>query len=363
MPGVIRLNPDCILYDDEGHPISVILDGSTYRLQTEAKLATGHGLATETKQDTLEATLTEIEADTDHLDVALSTLATETTLSGIQEKLNEIELDTDQLDVPLSTLATESTASGILAQADAILAELEQKTEPDDLQKTVLHDSLGTEIGSVTISGEHRLQVDSHTQLWSGDEGPVDILTDHHNVDRLAVNARLAPGQSIIIGNSVTPDLSKIKREYLMCSGCGTSMKVDGSVTPIIFEFEADETYDLELYELRFIFGAQDILFEGNKFASKAELPNGLLIEIVTEYGTYQVANIRINEDFLMLPTPANYILNNTGPKDILVMGMSLGGAPKLRAGTSDVVRVTVRDDLDESEIATLKAQVFAVKE
>ena len=38
MPGVIRLNPDCILYDTSGNPIGVLDDSGIYRLQVEAKI-------------------------------------------------------------------------------------------------------------------------------------------------------------------------------------------------------------------------------------------------------------------------------------------------------------------------------------
>ena len=48
------VSPAQILYDEGGHPVGVVLDGSIYRLQVEAKLAEGHGLATE-------ATLSAIE--------------------------------------------------------------------------------------------------------------------------------------------------------------------------------------------------------------------------------------------------------------------------------------------------------------
>jgi len=41
------ISPAQVLYDEAGNPVGVILDGSIYRLQVEATLAAGHGLATE----------------------------------------------------------------------------------------------------------------------------------------------------------------------------------------------------------------------------------------------------------------------------------------------------------------------------
>ena len=40
-------SPAAILYDNQGNPVGVVLDDTIYRLQTEAKLAAGHGLALE----------------------------------------------------------------------------------------------------------------------------------------------------------------------------------------------------------------------------------------------------------------------------------------------------------------------------
>jgi hypothetical protein len=69
------LSPASILYDAEGHPVGVVLDGALYRLQVEAKLATGHGLATE-------ATLAAIR-DTDGIKKITDPIA----LSGDSPKL------------------------------------------------------------------------------------------------------------------------------------------------------------------------------------------------------------------------------------------------------------------------------------
>lgn len=302
MPGTVNLNPSSILYDENGNPVGVILDGSIYRLQTETKLEPGHGLATE-------ATLDAFHANFENED-----FAQETTLSGIDTTLTALE-DRGQ----------ENMAGSL----PVVVASDQSNID------TNVHDGSGN---AITSEADGSLR-------------------------RLHVEARFHPGQSIIIGNNISPDLGLIVRHYLETSGGSSSMKVDGSVTPVIFSFDADATYDIELYELRFIMGCQDILFEGNKFASRDELANGVKVDVIHNNGTStEIANITINEDLLMFPTPANYILNNTGPKDILVMGLSLGGAPRLVAGSSDQVKVTIRDNLDISPMATFKAQVFGLK-
>lgn len=50
---------DAVLRDPNGNAVGVVIDGAVYRLQTETKLATGHGLATETTLAALNAKMVE----------------------------------------------------------------------------------------------------------------------------------------------------------------------------------------------------------------------------------------------------------------------------------------------------------------
>jgi hypothetical protein len=139
MSGTVIVNPvSSIIYDEDGNKIGVVLDGITYRLQVEAKLKTGHGLSTENKQDSIL-----------------------TVLSGIDN-------DTNKLDVNLSTRATEFTLSGLKTTTDLLYTELQQKTEPNDLQKTVLYNSLGNAVGIVLDNTVYRLQVDAKLTTGHG---------------------------------------------------------------------------------------------------------------------------------------------------------------------------------------------------
>lgn len=75
MPGVVVANPvSSLLIDENGNKVGIILDGIVYRLQIEAKLATGHGLATE-------ATLSGLES---------KDFATEATLDSIDQSINDL---------------------------------------------------------------------------------------------------------------------------------------------------------------------------------------------------------------------------------------------------------------------------------
>jgi len=198
--------------------------------------------------------------------------------------------------------------------------------------------------------------------LYDSSGNAIDSVLDDNAVRRLEVNTNFPPGQSIIIGTQIPPDLREIVRAFVL-NGASDDLAVDGSTTPVAFDYDADSVDDIAVYEVRFIFGAQDIIFDGVSFGPLSALTNGLKLDITFDNGvTFEAANVKTNEDLLMFPSPGNSILNNTGPKDILVMGMFLGGGPILKAGTSDRVRVTVRDDLDSNSISVLKAQVFGVK-
>lgn len=203
--------------------------------------------------------------------------------------------------------------------------------------------------------------------LYDDAGNPINVLNDG-GIIRLQVQAKFPPGQSVLVGNEMPTDPTNIVRQYMQTGGSASDMKVDGSTTPVEFTYSADPTNDIRIYEVRFILGTQNIQFDGASFGSRTALTNGVLINIASNNGTVDsdVANLQISEDLLMFPSPANVILNNTGPKDILVAGILLGGGPILKAGTSDKVTVTVRDDLTlggAGELQTFKAQVFGVKQ
>jgi len=202
------------------------------------------------------------------------------------------------------------------------------------------------------------------TNIHDGAGNALESLVDDAGDRRLRVQSNFPPGQSILLGNQMPQTLSYIRREYAL-NGSSNDLRVDGSTTPVEFTFDAHASFDYSLYEVRFIFSCQDIIFDGASFGPVATLPNGMKLEVTYNNGleTALMALIKINEDLLMFPSPANAILNNTGPKDILVMGMFYGGGPVLKGGTSDNVKITIQDDLTSNSINTLKAQIFAVRE
>lgn len=121
-------SPAAILYDATGtNPVAVVLDGAVYRLRTEAKLAAGHGLATE-------ATLVAVKADTARLDVNLSTRASASAQTDGSQKAqvvngaNRLAIDASgraaiqnppNLNVTLSSRLAEATFIGRIGEVQA----------------------------------------------------------------------------------------------------------------------------------------------------------------------------------------------------------------------------------------------------
>jgi hypothetical protein len=115
-------SPVAILYDSAGNPVEVLNDGGVYRLRTDTKLTTGHGLATETKQDSL---LTELQLKADLTEtqpVSAASLplptgaATEATLATIDADTSVLAAVDFATQTTLATRASETTAAEINAR-------------------------------------------------------------------------------------------------------------------------------------------------------------------------------------------------------------------------------------------------------
>jgi len=186
-------------------------------------------------------------------------------------------------------------------------------------------------------------------------------------VNRLAVDARIAPGSSVIIGTPVPADLSNLLTIPLK-NGSSDDMIVNGSSTPVEFVVNAPDVsdgYDLAIGELRLVVSTQDITFDGNSFGTKPALSNGLDITIKAEGNIVAFINVKVNEDFLFFPSSNGITLNNTGPKDVMIAAIYIGNAANLVRGSSDFVKITINDNLTgggANEFNYFKARLYATK-
>lgn len=163
------------------------------------------------------------------------------------------------------------------------------------------------------------------------------------------------------IGTDIPADPTALVLDFLEKSGGGESLRVDGSTTPVDFELGptvADEVWSIR--ELLLTFTADDFSFDGLSFGPNSAMTNGISVKIVKNAVATEVFLIKQNEDFLRVPgrTP---LVNNTGPKDVLGAAIAFQGLV-LNQATSDVVRVTVNDDLTSVKLKYLTATLFAVK-
>jgi hypothetical protein len=191
------------------------------------------------------------------------------------------------------------------------------------------------------------------------------VFTDAGGVDRTQVAAVATPGHGIFVGGAVPADPSKLVRKRLV-NGASASMVVDGT-TEKSFTFTADPTSDIVLYELRLLFAAPNMDFDGLAFGDKKDaLQNGVLVDVVVNGGqSAEVFEpIKTNTDFLFFASNPGVAIPQVGhgPQDALVSSLSMGGAWTLRAGTADLVRIKIRDDLTKRKIDFFQAQVWGVK-
>jgi hypothetical protein len=154
--------------------------------------------------------------------------------------------------------------------------------------------------------------------------------------------------------------------EFLTADGLPAGshdMVVDGS-TPKPFWFPADGTKDIVLTGLRLVFSANQIDFDGGSFAKGSALANGIEISIIADDGAFTkvLAVITLNEDFFRL---LQFSISQAGTTDALAATLPFGGRVVLKAGTSDEVRVVIRDNITGAShsVNYLTATLYGVKD
>ena len=419
-------NPASILYDAAGHPVAVVDDGGVYRLEASSKIARASdgayvNPATEEKLEAARALLETIDGDTSNLDVALSTRATEATaldsdgrLTTIDSVLDAIK-DTDGVKKITDQLPAGTNEIGKVAQGT--------KATGADGWPTVLYDAFGKAMAvenGVAIPANTRGML-GHAKDSSGDARVLEVAPDGSGY-RLKTIAMLDPGEDgtgnrVIIYDDVNdlplavehgvavpantrgwlvhgvdknedasritarsiagsnrllvdalgswaPDnLGTVVRDTLREPGGSDSMKVDGGTTPVYFDFLADPTDNIDLFELRLTMTASDWTLGDDHFGATGPLANGLRIAITSGGSEVELSNIKVNEDWFLIPF-ATMTIEIAGPKDYVQAAMQFGGVIRLHAGTADKVRITVRDDISASNRCYyLKAAALGIKE
>lgn len=219
-------------------------------------------------------------------------------------------------------------------------------------------DGYGNPIGVTRRNNVNRLLSDQ--VLFDSAGHPIGVLLDG-SVYRLQVEASLKPGTTVSLGPTATNPQNLVRG---FCTNGGSSnLLVDGDPTPVVFTFNADSTDDIYLTEIRFVFSDLEIAMDGKSFGSENDLDNGVLLQVTSDGNTSTLANIQINEDFGTFNSPGGITYDRGGPEDFLAAGIHLGGSVVLKAGTADNVKITIRDDINDTSHKYFKCIVYGTKE
>jgi len=289
------LSPAAILYDASGNPVGVLSDGVVYRLQAEAQLQTKAKGATPAAHPTSVA----IDADRQALSVALVRDPAHPSAPGVDVR--------------------------------------------------VVDDS-GHPVGIVLDGSLYRFQTDAKIARGASGLVHLDALDTESERGRLKATLYTPEGETVALG-AVASTATAIRNDFVREPGTSPSLLVDGSVTPIVFTYDADLTYDISLQEIKFVLASNSITFGTSYFgATSGPLTNGLLVEVTAGGVTGTVAVLKQNEDFVNFASPGGFewVVSS---KDLMASTWLVGGGLKLEGGSADKVSITVRDDIDSAGV------------
>jgi hypothetical protein len=150
--------------------------------------------------------------------------------------------------------------------------------------------------------------------------------------------------------------------------GSVESMLSNGLLTPKVYKIGADPVKNTRIYELRMTMSATHILTDGLHLGPMNTLANGILIEMKIDDVVYELGNMRVTEDFFSLVSGTMPVITR-GSMDIMVSGIEFESvnhaAPGLvlKAGSTDEVRITIRDSLIHPQMKYFMAVLFCTRE
>ncbi len=186
--------------------------------------------------------------------------------------------------------------------------------------------------------------------------------------DRVLVDTTIAPGQVITTTSTPVPSnpTDAFRNRMLSNYPSGSdSLIVDGSVTPQTFSVGPSATKNLRIFEVRFNFTTDDTEIGDDKFGKGNAISNGVELSHFLGGVSKVVANVKINDDWFDFNSPGGIFFNSSKAKDILVASIFFSGGVVLSAGSTDALRVTIRDDLTANQLAIrfFVAVVYGVEE
>lgn len=274
----------------------------------------------------------------------LATRATETTAQAIRDRIGEVQETPTQYTL-LDRIREINLVSGIKKIVDAL------PTGDNWIGRVKIGN--GTNIvGQVLDGAAYRLLTAAKIARGATDLVTLDALDTTSGQGRLKATLYTPEDEPVAFG-SVPANPESIKNDFVKTGGGSPSsdLLVDGSVTPVEFSYNADTTHDISIQEIKFTLASNSVTFGSGYFgAVSGPLANGLLIEITSNGQTGALANLTQNESFVNFASPGGFTWV-VSSKDMLSSAYLIGGGLKLYAGTSDKVKVTVRDDIDSAGV------------
>lgn len=373
-----KFSPAAILYDGASHALKVVTDGADYVLGSIAKVAqkadtslhylgiTNAGALRGAVEDASGNAIASIQDGSDWLlknaakvaqkaDTSLHHLGI-TDAGGLRSAVE---------DAAGNAIASVQDGSAWLLRS-AVKAAQKADTSLHYLGVTnagglrgVLEDTAGNAIASIQDGSDWLLKNAAKVAQKTD-------LSLHHlsMLDYGGVKATIYSRDGIEVAFPISSDdPSLLVNDFVVQTG-GTDhadLRVDGSSTPVVFKFAADPTKNLNVVGFTFVIVANAMTFGSTNFAGLSALTNGVKVEVVADASTGQLALIKQNEDFLHYASIGGFGLI-VANKDIISSTVNFGGSIRLTAGSSDLIRVTIQDDLSAG-LNYFKCSVKAVKE
>lgn len=151
------------------------------------------------------------------------------------------------------------------------------------------------------------------------------------------LNSDLGPGSATAAMHLRTP----------LLNGTSQNMVVNGSSTNQTFKWAAaSTTASYVITGLAFVMTTSALGFKGIYFGTnQATLANGILAQATIGGVARQLANIKINEDFLSFSGPV--VISTSGATDALTARLLF--RQPINAGSGDSISVVIRDNLTTS--------------
>lgn len=247
-------------------------------------------------------------------------------------------------------------AAKIAEDPSTALARL--KVDSSGTLKSGLYDASGNALNITTDDARKILAAEAKIAEKSDTSLHRLTMTDAGTVKLTLYNELGSPVAFPI----TSPDPSLLVADFVRQSG-GTDnadLRVDGSVTPVSFAFNADASDNLDLIGITFVIVANSLTFGSNNFAGLNKLTNGVQVQVTAGGSTGTLYNIVQNECFLHAASIGGFNLLIAN-KDVIQSSIVFGGSIRLEGGSADHLEVLVQDDLD-SGIDYFKCSVQAIK-